>query len=94
MVEQVVLDYLGGHGMWWFCFEAQVVPGNAEGHRCCRRGMNCCASPHTRAASQPRMRAASQPHTRAASLPGQGRGAWDRSWRARQRVLWGAGQVS
>ncbi len=36
------MDYLRGPGMWWFCFEAQVVPENAEGHRCCRRGMNCC----------------------------------------------------
>ncbi len=30
--------------------------------------------------------------TRAASLPGQGKGAWDRSWRARHDTLWGAWQ--
>ena len=30
--------------MWWFGKEARVVPENAEGHHCCRRGMNCyCA---------------------------------------------------
>ena len=30
--------------MWWFGIEAQVVPENAEGHRCYRRGMNCCCA--------------------------------------------------
>ncbi len=30
--------------MWWSGIEARVVPENAEGHRCCRRGMNCCCA--------------------------------------------------
>ena len=31
--------------MWWFCFEAQVVPENYGGPGCCcRRGMNCCCA--------------------------------------------------
>ena len=46
---RVVMDCLRGPGMWWFCFEAHVVPENAEGHRCCRGGMNCCYAVGTHA---------------------------------------------
>ena len=41
---------------------AQVVPENAEGHRCCRRGMNCCY--------------ASAAHSRGL-VARTGEGAWD-----------------
>ncbi len=35
-----------GKGVWDVVqgIGAQVVPENAEGHRCCRRGMNCCCA--------------------------------------------------
>ena len=75
-----VMDCLRGPGMWWFGFEAQVVHENAEGHRCCRRGMNCCCFGRTKVRPLSR--------TRAASLPGWGRGELVSSKRTRQHLLW------
>ena len=66
----------GGPGMWRSGNEAQVVPENAEGHRCCRRGMNCCCA---------------SARTRATTLPGWGKGPGiDRAWTTTLVVEYGA----